>query len=75
VSQAQITLYSTDGCHLCELAAQQLVELEKPFITVDIIDDSALVNRYGLTIPVIARSDNSEINWPFDVQQLASFLE
>jgi len=75
MSRALITLYSTDGCHLCELAAQQLDTLGKAFITVDIIDDSALVSRYGLTIPVVARGNGAEINWPFELQQLATFLE
>jgi len=75
VSQSLVTLYSTDGCHLCELAAAQLNQLAVAFTTVDIIDSSELVDRYGTTIPVVAKNDGREINWPFDIQQLANFLE
>ncbi len=71
-----ITLYSTEGCHLCEMAfalAQQanvshLVEV------VDIAFDDELFSRYGVTIPVL-KVDNSEINWPFDLQQLQQWLD
>jgi len=75
MNQSAITLYSTDGCHLCELAAAQLQQLSEPFTTIDIIDDTLLVERYGVSIPVIAKSDGTEINWPFEIDQLAIFLE
>lgn len=75
MSDASVTLYSTDGCHLCELAAQQLEQLAVAYTTVDIIDDPDLVAKYGITIPVVAKRDGSEINWPFELDQLANFLE
>jgi len=75
MSEAAVTLYSTDGCHLCELAAQQLHQLAVAFTTVDIIDDPDLVERYGITIPVVANNDGNELNWPFEIDQLAHFLE
>lgn len=75
MSLVNITLLSTDGCHLCELAKEQLLQLEIAFITRDIIDDAELVARYGTTIPVIARADGAELNWPFDIGQLEIFLE
>lgn len=75
MSPVKITLYSTDGCHLCELAQAQLLRLDIAFMTRDIIDDAELVTRYGTTIPVIARADGAELNWPFDIGQLEKFLE
>ncbi len=75
MSEPAVTLYSTDGCHLCELAAQQLNQLNVTYITVDIIDDPDLVSRYGITIPVVRKADSSELNWPFEINQLANFLE
>jgi len=71
----QIILFSTDGCHLCELAAAQLNELGIVYITTDIIDSPALVKRYGITIPVVKRDNGCELNWPFELEQLAHFLE
>lgn len=79
-------LYSSEGCHLCELA----YEICKPILgasmlIVDIIEDDtsennniknkSLVEQYGIHIPVLERIDNHEkVFWPFDaviVQKLA----
>jgi hypothetical protein len=71
-------LYGTLGCHLCELAEAVLL----PFVgqgllveLVDIAESEALVERYGLRIPVLRRSDSgAELNWPFDAARVAVFL-
>lgn len=79
-------LYSSEGCHLCELA----YEICKPLLAdsllvIDIVEDDniqnndikneSLVQQYGIHIPVLERIDNHEkIFWPFDainVQKLA----
>lgn len=70
-----VTLYFTDGCHLCELAAELLDQLTVTFHHQDIIDSPDLVARYGTTIPVVRKSDGTELNWPFDAAQLTKFLE
>ncbi|WP_282177354.1 glutaredoxin family protein [Vibrio nereis] len=70
-----ITLYSTEGCHLCEMAfelCQQAGIAEKVDI-VDITFDDELFSRYGVTIPVLDFQGN-EINWPFDLQELQHWL-
>ncbi|WP_082331673.1 glutaredoxin family protein [Vibrio nereis] len=70
-----ITLYSTEGCHLCEMAfelCQQAGIAEKVDI-VDIAFDDELFSRYGVTIPVLNFQGN-EINWPFDLQELQHWL-
>ncbi len=70
-----ITLYSTEGCHLCEMAfelCQQAGITEKVDI-VDIAFDDELFSRYGVTIPVLNFQGN-EINWPFDLQELQHWL-
>ncbi|PHJ43184.1 thiol-disulfide isomerase [Vibrio sp. PID17_43] len=41
---------------------------------VDIAFDDALFSRYGVTIPVLKYQD-SELNWPFDLEQLTHWLE
>lgn len=72
----RITLYSTEGCHLCEMAYQLLTQANAAHQVevVDIAFDDALFSRYGVTIPVLAYQ-NSELNWPFDLNELTQWLE
>jgi thiol-disulfide isomerase/thioredoxin len=70
-------LYSTDGCHLCDMAFEQVQQLAatEQVNVVDIVDNDVLVVDYGIRIPVIKHmSSGDELGWPFDVQQLASFM-
>ena len=70
-----LTLYGTSACHLCELAESLLRNHGAAYATVDISESDALFERYGLTIPVLRRTDGRELNWPFDHAQLAAFLD
>lgn len=72
----RITLYSTEGCHLCEMAYQLLTQANAAHHVevVDIAFDDALFSRYGVTIPVLA-FQHSELNWPFDLNELTQWLE
>ena len=70
-----ITLYSTEGCHLCEMAfalCQQL-GVDHLIRIIDIATNDELFSRYGVTIPVLS-IDDKELEWPFDVQQLQLWL-
>ena len=70
------TLYSTEGCHLCE-SAYELIDqagFSEETNIVDIAFDDRLFSRYGVTIPVL-RYQNFELNWPFDLVQLKKWLE
>ncbi|WP_194089238.1 glutaredoxin family protein [Vibrio hibernica] len=51
-----LTLYSTSGCHLCEMAFSQLQQLNlgDKVDVVDIAFDDELFSSYGVTIPVLA---------------------
>lgn len=76
-----LTLYGTAGCHLCEHAEQILHEAARisgtplPFEKVDIADDPALLERYGIRIPVLRESASEiEIGWPFDAARVISFV-
>ncbi|UUM29411.1 glutaredoxin family protein [Vibrio japonicus] len=71
-----ITLYSTEGCHLCEMAFElcQQAGIAEAVDIVDIAFDDALFSRYGVTIPVLSFQGN-EINWPFDLQELQHWLD
>ena len=69
-----INLYTTAGCHLCDLADDILQELSNSYDLkinhTEIGDDDNLIARYGTTIPVVKFIDNSEISWPFSVQDI-----
>lgn len=79
-----ITLYSTQGCHLCEQAYRLLTEagVQEQVQVVDIAFDDALFSRYGVTIPVVSipvssienQHSISELGWPFDTAELAAWL-
>jgi hypothetical protein len=74
-------LYTTMGCHLCEQAEQLLQPVLMhanrlrqesglvPFLLqpVDIADEPALVERFGVRIPVLCIQGGAvELGWPFD---------
>lgn len=71
-----ITLYSTEGCHLCEMAfaLTQQLHISDQVEIIDIAFDDELFSRYGVTIPVLSYQGN-ELNWPFDLEQLQVWLE
>jgi len=70
-----ITLYSTEGCHLCEMAfaLTQQLNISTQIEIVDIAFDDELFSRYGVTIPVL-NYQGKELNWPFDLEQLQVWL-
>ncbi|NLS12557.1 glutaredoxin family protein [Vibrio sp. SM6] len=71
-------LYSTQGCHLCEMALEliQQARIDVNLSVIDIALDDALFSRYGVTIPVLSLSNSTaELCWPFDLQQLQHWLE
>ena len=74
-----IILYTTAGCHLCELADGILQELSNSYELIinhtEIGDDDELVERYGTTIPVLKFSNNNELLWPFSQQDIEIKIE
>lgn len=72
-----LTLYSTSGCHLCELAYQQLdtlwgedsqQSLADKVQVIDIAFDDELFSRYGVTIPVLTLHSQDEQNEQSNLQ-------
>lgn len=77
-----LTLYSTEGCHLCEMAFQltEQLNISHHVNVVDIAFDDELFSRYGVTIPVLKfessdLSHSSELNWPFGLLELNDWLK
>ena len=73
-SVSALILYHTDGCHLCEMAAELLSAMQLNFVHQDICDDELLAERYGIRIPVLATASGQELNWPFDEAAVKQFL-
>ena len=75
---SECQLFGTLGCHLCELAEAEVMPLVEHGLLVeliDIVDSEALVEAYGLRIPVLRRVDTgAELGWPFDTEQIVAFL-
>lgn len=73
-------LYSTPGCHLCDLAKDILWPLLNDYPVrieeVDVAESDELLKRYGVRIPVAVVADTSvELGWPFDSVQARDFLQ
>ncbi len=74
-----LTLYGTSACHLCELAEELLTDLQQrgadfSVTKVDIAEDDALMEQYGIVIPVVRRSNGTELGWPFSAEDLMRWL-
>jgi hypothetical protein len=84
----ELLLYTTSGCHLCEQAQEILQPViinvcamnglpsdSIRLCPVEISEDAALVECYGIRIPVIQFSDDDdELGWPFDAESAFAFL-
>tara|TARA_R100000656_G_scaffold68162_1_gene51494 strand:- start:1483 stop:1731 length:249 start_codon:yes stop_codon:yes gene_type:complete len=74
-----IYLYSTPGCHLCELAREVISPLLSHHSLyleeIDIAESDELIEKYGVRIPVLKSPLHiDELGWPFDSAQADSFL-
>ena len=73
-----LTLFGTTACHLCEECLMLTRPLQGNGVRVqqvDIVDDPQLLERYQLRIPALRREDTGEeLDWPFDLRQLMSWL-
>ena len=71
---SEYTLLGTEHCHLCEEAESILLQAGLSFTVIDIADDDALVNSYGLHIPVLRCPESgNELNWPFNLTDVQAF--
>ena len=75
----KVYLYSTAGCHLCDLAKAilwpLLVKHQFRLMEVEIADDDDLIARYGVRIPVLGSPlSERELNWPFTVNDIDLYL-
>lgn len=72
---ADLILFGTEGCHLCEDAEALLLQAGLSFETRDIMDDEQAQLRYAIRIPVLLNpKTGQELGWPFDAQQINGFV-
>lgn len=75
------TLYTTEGCHLCEQAigvihalAMKGIQLE--VFLEDIAESESLVAEYGVRIPVLKHdATGHEMSWPFSPDGLETWID
>lgn len=70
-----LTLYQRDDCHLCDVALEVLAQARAPeFESVFIDQSDALEARYGIRVPVLRDAAGRELDWPFDVAEVTTWL-
>ena len=75
----EITLISGPNCHLCDQAKAMLYPLLEvkniQLNELNVSDDAALFEQYGMRIPVVIFTDGSEKGWPFTATQIAKMID
>jgi glutaredoxin len=75
---ARVTLYSKPGCHLCDDARTVIervcAELGESYVELSILDDAALMARYGEEIPVTLVDGKQHDFWRVDEARLRAAL-
>ena len=78
IPMTSLTLYMTDHCALCEEVLDMLFAMPAmqgiTLNTVDIALNDALVEAYGVRIPVLKVGD-AELGAPIDAQTLQTWLQ
>ena len=79
MSSTELTLYSREGCHLCDLARDQLQTLENSFDFVltetDIEQDHDLHVRLLERIPVLAVNGQEVLELEWDADDVVEVLQ
>ena len=74
----QLTLYSREGCHLCEDMQNLLpAYLDEAGLSLDIIyidNNSDLEQQYGTLVPVLKAGENEICHYFLDVKALQQYI-
>lgn len=77
-AEPRVTLIGKPGCHLCDVAreviSQVTRELGESFREVNMLDDPALVERYGEMIPVTLVDGAQHDYWRVEAERLRAAL-
>ncbi|MEC4089386.1 glutaredoxin family protein [Pseudoalteromonas rubra] len=75
---AKLTLFYTDGCHLCEQAYELVLRCVASDAVQhqDIVEDPQLMAAYQTSIPVLKSTDSARtLFWPFTEQDIKELLK
>lgn len=69
----------TSGCHLCDLAYQEILSSNSLGVLrlhlIDIADSPVLVEKYGETIPVLKHNASGKVlYWPFSSADIRHWM-
>ena len=75
-----IILYTTEACHLCELAVDQIEQSESfeqiRLTEIDINSDMALLKKFATRVPVVTVAGSSSyLFWPFDHYEVSQWIQ
>lgn len=74
----RVTLYGKPGCHLCDdaraVVERVCADLGESYEEISILDDPALLERYGEEIPVTVVDGRQISFWRIDEQRLRAAL-
>ena len=70
----RLTLYTRAGCHLCDVAKEAMDRVAaatgEQWVEVDITDDPALEDEYGIRIPVVLLDGREHGYWRVEEERL-----
>ncbi len=69
-----LTLYSREGCHLCEQAEDMLSKLDVAFDRVEIKGDVELEAKYGWDVPVLTSGERVLVKGVFTRARVETVL-
>ena len=73
-----VTVYSRTGCHLCEVAIDQIISVKNDSnfnLEIKLIDNDAdLEKKYGEQVPVILIDDQPHDYWRVDLERFTSAI-
>lgn len=74
-----LNLYSTEACHLCEVAKELIWSVisgtDFQLNEIDIAENEQLLAEYSLIIPVLENTENNKkIVWPFGSEDVSQLL-
>jgi len=75
----KVTVYSRSGCHLCEIAIDQIQSVKKDLdfdLEIKLIDkDLDLEKEYGEQVPVILIDDKIHDYWRVDLKRFTKAIK
>ena len=77
-SKPQLRLFVTSHCHLCDQAITLISTQCDQFHLelIEIFDNAKLMEKYGMLIPVLQRTDTmTELIWPFDSDDITRLIQ